>query len=65
MAKFPAAKVKLTGEDGNAFSIIARTSKALRAAGATKEEIAEFQKDATSGNYSHLITTVSDWVSVI
>ncbi|EAH5764518.1 hypothetical protein DYM56_00595 [Campylobacter jejuni] len=43
--KYPNVYVKLVGEDGNAFSILARVSKALKKAGVSKEEISKFQKD--------------------
>ena len=47
----------LVGGDGNAFAVIGRTTKALRRAGATQEYIAAFQKEATSGDYDHLLAT--------
>jgi hypothetical protein len=56
--------VQLAGEDGNAFSILARCRKALRKAGISKEEIEEFDKEATSGDYDHLLRTVMDWMEV-
>jgi hypothetical protein len=54
-------RVKLVGEDGNAFAIIGRVSKALRRAGLV--DIAdEFMAEATSGDYVHLLETVLDYV---
>ena len=47
--------VVLAGEDGNAFSIMARVSKVLRKEGYSKEVIEEYQTDATSGDYDHLL----------
>jgi len=38
--KYPKIKVQLSGEDGNAFCIISRVSKALRLGGVSLEEIA-------------------------
>ena len=61
--KFPKAQVKLVDEDGNAFSILGRTIKALRHAGATKEDIKQFQEEAMEGDYNHLLQTVMAWVS--
>ncbi len=61
--KYPNVSVKLVGEDGNAFSILGRVSSALRSAGVSKEECDLFQKEATSGDYSHLLGVVMDWVS--
>jgi hypothetical protein len=55
------AQVKLIGQDGNAFAILARCLSAGRRAGYTKEQLAEFQKQATSGNYDHLLCTCLEW----
>jgi len=56
--------VDLSNEDGNAFSIIGRVSKALRRAGATPEQINEFRDDATSGDYDHVLQTCMKWAEV-
>lgn len=61
--KYPNVYVKLVGEDGNAFSILARVSKALKKAGVSKEEISNFQKEAMSSDYNHLLNVVQDWVN--
>ena len=62
--KYPAAKVRLVGEDGNAFAILGRTKRALRGAGASPEEIAAFFREATAGDYDQLLGTVLRWVEV-
>lgn len=56
-------KVKLTDEDGNAFSILARVRKALRESGQT-DKIKEFTDDATSGDYNHLIQTCFKYADI-
>ncbi|EAH6858647.1 hypothetical protein FR178_07720 [Campylobacter jejuni] len=61
--KYPNVYVKLVGEDGNAFSILARVSKALKKASVSKEEISNFQKEAMSSDYNHLLNVVQDWVN--
>lgn len=61
--KYPEVHVNLIGADGNAFSILGIVTKALRRAGVSKEEIAEFQSEATSGDYHHLLSTVIEWVA--
>lgn len=61
--KYPNVYVKLVGEDGNAFSILARVSNALKKAGVSKEEISQFQKEAMSSDYNHLLNVVQDWVN--
>lgn len=58
-------EVKLIGEDGNAFYILAKVSKALKRNGYTKEEVAEYYAQATAGNYSHLLAVTSEWVDII
>ena len=56
-------KVKLVGEDGNAFAILGRCRQAL--ARARRLDLwNEFHKEATSGDYNHLLTTVCDYFEV-
>ena len=62
--KYPEVKVKLTGEDGNAFSILGRVKRALKDAGVSAEEQSAFFKEASSGDYDHLLQTVMRWVDV-
>ncbi len=64
MCKYPSIEVKLVGEDGNAFAILGRVSKAMRRGGVEKSEIDEFMKEATSGDYDHLLQTCMEWVEV-
>jgi len=60
--KYPGITVQLTGEDGNAFSIIARVRSALRRGGISREECVTFLAEAMSGDYDHLLQTVMKWV---
>ena len=62
--KYPEIEVQLTGQDGNAFMIIGRVARELRRAGVSSEEIKEFQSEATSGDYDHVIQTAMAWVNV-
>ena len=62
--KYTEITVKLSGEDGNAFSILGRVSEAMKLAGATREEIDKFQAEATAGDYDHLLQTAMKWVEV-
>ena len=50
-------KVQLVGTDGNAWALIGRVSQALRRGGQSKEFIDAFVKEATSGDYNHLLCT--------
>ena len=56
-------KVKLAGEDGNAFFIMGRVSKALRKAGADKEYIDKYHKEATSGDYDNLLRITMEYIN--
>ncbi len=64
MPKYPNIKVKLLGEDGNAFFILGRCLQAMRRAGISEKERDEFRKEATSGNYDHLLATCFKWFDV-
>jgi len=57
-------KVKLIGQDGNAFYILGAVTKALRKAGYDKEFIQQFQDEATAGDYDHLLQTVMEYVEI-
>lgn len=62
--KHPEVHVELVGQDGNAFSILGRVSEAMKRAKVPAEEQSAFQAEATSGDYDHLLRTVTKWVSV-
>jgi len=62
--KHPEVTVTLAGEDGNAFSIIGRVRHAMRRAELPDEEIAEFTREATAGDYDHVLQTCMKWVDV-
>ncbi len=50
--KYPHIHVRLVGEDGNAFSIIARTRRALLHGGVSHDKVDAFVKEAMSGDYT-------------
>lgn len=62
--KFPHVSVKLVGTDGNAFAIIGTVSSALRRAKVPDADVREFQREATSGDYNHVLCTCMNWVNV-
>jgi hypothetical protein len=62
--KYPEVSVQLTGEDGNAFFIIARVRRALKNAGVSTDEIDQFVDEAMSGDYSNVLRTAMKWVDV-
>lgn len=63
--RYPKVEVQLTGHNGNAFNVIGRVGLALRRAGVPKAEIDEFRREATSGDYDHVLATAMRWVEVL
>jgi hypothetical protein len=57
------AKVRLAGEDGNAWAIMGRVARGLRKAGNPPEVIDEYQRLATSGDYDNLLRVSMDHVA--
>jgi hypothetical protein len=64
MVKYPEIEVELSSIDGNAFSIMGATTKALSRGGVPKEEQELYFKEATSGDYDNVISTTMKWVSI-
>ena len=52
--------LNLVGVDGNAFSIMGAFKKQAKREGWTKEEIDSVINEATSGDYNHLVATISN-----
>lgn len=63
--RYPAIEVELLGKDGNAFAILGRVRWALQRESVPKAEIDEFFAEATSGGYDHLLSVVTQWVTVV
>jgi hypothetical protein len=61
--KYPIT-VQLTGNDGNAFAIMASVSRALKDHGVDPEEVSTFTQEAMSGDYDNLLRTAMRWVEV-
>jgi hypothetical protein len=57
-------RVRLVGEDGNAFSVLGLVLRAMRRAGVAKDERDRFREEATSGDYNNLLATCMRWVDV-
>ncbi len=53
-------KVKLVGEDGNAYSILGRCREAARKAGWSAEKIAQVMNEMRAGDYNHLLATACE-----
>ena len=56
-------KIKLVDTDGNACYIIGRVSELLRKNG-YKDLVSSFIKEATSGDYNHVLQTVNEYVII-
>jgi len=55
--------VKLSGEDGNAFAVLGKVNRALKKAG-HPELATEYFREATKGDYDHLLQTTMKYVIV-
>ncbi len=56
--------VKLIDTDGNAFAIMGRVRSALLKAGADKEYVDQYLKEAMFGDYDNLLCVTMDYVDV-
>lgn len=63
MAKYDVT-VKLIGEDGNAFSILAAVTRGLKKANASSEDMQAFREKAMSSDYNHLLQVCMEYVNV-
>lgn len=52
--KYPHVKVKLVGEDGNAYAILERVQGAMRKNGVEKSEIDAFMTEAMEARANHI-----------
>ena len=59
---YPEISVKLVGEDGNAFAILGRTTRAMREFGVPSDVVDEYVKQATAGDYDNLLRVTCAWV---
>lgn len=53
----------LVGVDGNAFSIMGYTARALKTAG-LRNKVDEMHKEATAGDYYHLIAVCDGYIDM-
>jgi len=56
--------VRLIGEDGNAFAIMAKVIKALRDNNLS-DKIDRYKKRALSGDYDNLLQVTSEYVDIV
>jgi hypothetical protein len=62
--KYPKIHVRLSGQDGNAFNLIAICRKAARDADVPQSEIDAFTTEAQSGDYDNLLQTAMRWFDI-
>ena len=62
--KYPDVTVKLSGEDGNAFSIISRVSRGMKRAGISERKIAKFREKALAESYDNLLQIAMRTVNI-
>lgn len=58
-------KVKLVGNDGNAFSILGMVQREMRKARVDQDIINQYMSEAMSGDYNHLLATTMKYVEVL
>jgi hypothetical protein len=56
--------VQLTGRDGNAFTVMATVTRALKQNGIQQDKINDFLDEAMSADYNNLLHTCMKWVNV-
>lgn len=61
--KYPDIQIELVGTDSNAFAILGKVNRAIRGK-IPKNEMAEFQKEAMSGDYDNLLQTCMKWFNI-
>ena len=61
--RYPKCSVVLSGQDGNAFNILAIVNRALKSYGIEKNERDQFMAEAMAGDYDHLLQTCVKWVT--
>jgi len=64
MMKNKKPKLKLIGEDGNAFAILGLARRAGLKAGWSKERLDAFLKNCMGGDYNHLLKVVQEYFDV-
>ena len=62
--KFPEITVSLVGSDGSALAVVGAVIRALRKAGVAPRAIDDYQAEALSGDYNHLLSVTMETVEV-
>jgi cobalamin biosynthesis protein CbiG len=62
--KFPEVSVTLVGTDGSSLAVVGAVIRALRRAGIKPRAIDDYQAEALSGDYNHLLQVTMATVDV-
>jgi len=62
--QFAEIDVQLSGNDGNAFSIMGSVVRAIKRAGATEAQVAEYREASMAGDYDNLLQVALRTVNV-
>lgn len=57
-------RLKLVGEDGNAFAIMGRAQRAWRKAKLPEDDLKKIMAEARNGDYDHLLGTIIEYFDV-
>lgn len=57
-------KVQLSGNDGNAYAIMASIRSALKRSGVNEAEINLYTQESMSGDYDNLLRVANEWVEI-
>ena len=64
--KYPDVVVQLTGEDGNAFSIMGTVSRELQKQAKVDQSVVDdYMEESIAGDYYSLLKTAMKWVTVL
>lgn len=63
--KHPHVVVSLSEQDGNAFMVLALCQRAAKEAGVNEEVVRAFYREATEGDYEHLLQTAARWFTCV
>lgn len=55
----------LVGVDGNAYSVMGYTARAMKTAGFTQEEVDKMHKEATSSDYFNLLIVCGEYIDKV
>lgn len=62
--KYPEVKVKLLGNDGNAFAILSACKYQAMKEGLNQKHIKEFMDEAVAKDYDHLLQTCMKYFEI-